>query len=143
LNQDKITEIIINDRKEWQLLTSSLDAHPGKTLHATPADPWNNRDVYAHLARWMEYSTREIKAYLAGHNLSEPVSNPEEINAYWQTLDSQLSLAEARQKAHDAFEERIATIRSIPLERWDFKLEKMVEYDGSEHYKMHRNYIHV
>jgi hypothetical protein len=143
LNQNKITELIINDRKEWQLLDASLDAHQGRTLHAAPSDPWNSRDVYAHLARWMEYSTREIKAYLAGHDLSPPMSKPEEINSYWQSLDSQLSLSTARQKAHDAFKERIATIRSIPLERFDFKLEKMVENDGAEHFKMHRNYIQV
>lgn len=143
MNQTKISELIISDRKEWQLLVSALDAHPGKTLHAAPSAPWNSRDVYAHLARWIEYSNREIKAYLAGHNLSPPISNPEEINARWQMQDGQKSLFEARQKAFEAFEERMQTLRSIPLERWDFKLEKMVEYDGAEHYKMHRNYIQV
>lgn len=137
----KISQIILEDRRQWQLLVATLDAHPDKTLHGTPSNPWKSRDVYAHLARWLEHSNRDMMAYIHGHNLSPSISNPEELNSMWKMEDSNVSFDEARSKAHQAFEERIRILHSIPLEKWDFKLEKIAEYDGAEHYKAHRNYI--
>jgi hypothetical protein len=137
----KISEIILEDRRQWQLLVATLDAHFDKALHGTPANPWKSQDVYAHLARWLENSNRDMNAYLQGHNLSPPIGNTEELNALWQMEDCHLSLADARFKAHQAFDERLRILHSIPLEKWDFKLEKLAEYDGAEHYKAHLNYI--
>jgi hypothetical protein len=137
----KISHLILEDQRQWQLLVAVLDAHFDKALHGPPHKPWKSQDVYAHLARWLEHSNRDVTAYLHGHNLSPPISNPEELNSMWQIEDSKLSFAEARQKAHQAFEERIRILHSIPAEKWDFKLEKIAAYDGAEHYKAHRNYI--
>ena len=137
----KISQIILEDRRQWQLLIAVLDAHSDKPLHGTPANPWKSQDIYAHLARWLERSNGHMNAYIHGHNLSTTINNPEELNSLWQMEDSHMSLAEARTKANQAFEERIRILRSIPPEKWDFKLEKIAAYDGAEHYKAHRNYI--
>jgi len=137
----KIAQFILEDQRQWQLLVAVLDAHSERPLHGTPANPWKSQDVYAHLARWLEHSNRDMAAYLHGHNLSPPISNPEELNSMWQVEDSQLSLTEARQKAHAAFEERLRILHSIPPDKWDFKLQKIAAYDGAEHYKSHRQYI--
>jgi hypothetical protein len=137
----KISQIILEDRRQWQLLIAVLDAHSDKPLHGTPANPWKSQDVYAHLARWLERSNGHMTAYIHGHNLSTTINNPEELNSLWKMEDSHMSLAEARAKANQAFEERIRILRSIPPEKWDFKLEKIAAYDGAEHYKAHRNYI--
>ncbi len=141
MNQSKIDEIIMEDRRQWQLLVNLLESRAGLPLHAPPAKPWKSQDVYAHLARWLEHSNSDIEAYLQGHNLSPPISNPEELNALWQTEDSHMSLVQARAKAFKAFEDRMRILRSIPPERWDARLERIAAYDGAEHYKMHINYI--
>jgi hypothetical protein len=137
----KISEIILEDRRQWQLLVAVLDAHPDETLHGTSANPWRAQDVYAHLARWLERSNQNLTAYIHGHNLATDINNPDETNNMWKMEDWHMSLADARHKAHQAFEERIRILHSIPLGKWDFKLEKIAAYDGAEHYKAHRNYI--
>jgi hypothetical protein len=137
----KISQLILEDRRQWQLLVAVLDAHSDKPLHGTSANPWKSQDVYAHLARWLEHSNRDMTAYIHGHNLSPTISNPEELNSLWRMEDCHMSLIEARTKATQAFEERIRILHSIPPEKWDFKLEKIAAYDGAEHYKAHRNYI--
>jgi hypothetical protein len=142
MDASKISQIILEDHRQWQLLICILDAHSDKALHAPPSQPWISRDVYAHLSRWLEHSNRNMTAYIHGHNLSS-IADPEEMNSLWQIEDSQMSLAEARHKARQAFEERINILHSIPLEKWDYTLEKITEYDGAEHYKAHRNYIQL
>jgi hypothetical protein len=137
----KVSQLILEDRRQWQLLVAVLDAHSDKPLHGNPATPWKSQDVYAHLARWLERSNGHMIAYIHGHNLSTTNDNPEELNSLWQMEDSHMSLTEARTKANQAFEERIRILHSIPPEKWDFKLEKIAAYDGAEHYKAHRNYI--
>ena len=49
-------------RAEWETLISLLDAHPETSLHDPVSPPWTSRDVYAHLARWMELSTSQLEA---------------------------------------------------------------------------------
>lgn len=65
------------------------------------------------------------------------------MNDIWQQEDSGLTLAEARDRAMDAFARRLEIIEAIPLSRWDAELEKLVRYDGAAHYAMHINYIFV
>jgi hypothetical protein len=139
----KISEIILEDRRQWQILVSVLDAHHGQTLHGTADNPWKSQDVYAHLARWLERSNQHMQAYILGHNLSPNISNPEEMNELWKMEDCHMSLEEARAKGQRAFDERIRILHSIPQEKWDFKLEKIAAYDGAEHYKAHRQYINL
>jgi hypothetical protein len=137
----KVSQIILEDRRQWQLLVAVLDAHPDEALHGSPDNPWKSQDIYAHLARWLERSNQHMIAYIQGHNLPSEISNPLELNDIWKMEDYHLNLAEARQKAQKAFEERIKILHSIPLSKWDFQLEKISQYDGAEHYKAHRNYI--
>jgi hypothetical protein len=131
----------VEDQRQWQLLVAVLDAKQGRTLHGTPSSPWGSQDVYAHLARWLVHSNKDMQAYMHGHNLSPPISNGNELNEMWKMEDCHMTLAEARHKAHQAFEERMYILHSIPAEKWDYKLEKIAAYDGAEHYKYHRNYI--
>jgi hypothetical protein len=141
MESERISQLILEDQRQWQLLVGVLDAHCEKALHGPPDHPWKSQDVYAHLARWLEHSNRDMVAYIHGHNISPPISNPDELNTLWQIEDSPLSLTEARQKAQQAFDERIRILHSIPPQKWDFKMEKIAAYDGAEHYKAHRQYI--
>ena len=138
-----ITKMLQDDRREWELLTSLLDAHPDEVLHESGFPPWVSRDVYAHLARWINYSNREMVAYCAGNKPSPPANNVEEMNLRWQREDSWMSLGEARKCAQEAFSERIRLIRSIPLDRWDKELEKTSLFDGAKHFILHRKYIRL
>lgn len=131
------------DTAEWQALVAVLEAHPNESLHNPDSPSWNSRDVYAHLARWMEHSTTSLEARLAGRT-SRPIPGTDDaINARWQQEDSGLSLAEAREKAQKAFERRKHLIESVPDELWDKDLESMVRADGVEHLAAHRSYIIV
>jgi hypothetical protein len=141
MNKKEITDMINKDRKEWALLTAKLDAHPEGNLHGPLSIPWNARDVYAHLSRWLEFSNCSMKAYCAGQELPVLEGEPEAMNSRWQQEDSTLSLKQARIKAHKMFAQRLDLIQSIPMERWDEKLQKMAEYDGSTHLAAHRSYI--
>ena len=141
MNSENITEMLLKDLLEWEMLTSELDAHPQESLHNSQSPIWTSRDVYAHLARWIGHSNNNIKAYLAGRPLTSLEGSADEINTRWQKEDSTLSLEEARSKAFQAFEQRLHLIRSIPDKRWDDELEKIVRYDGFEHYTAHRSYI--
>jgi hypothetical protein len=141
LNSEQITEILLKDLLEWELLTSELDAHPLVSLHDSPSPVWTSRDVYAHLARWMTHSNNNIEAYQVGRSLTLLEGAGDEINARWQKEDSKMSLEEARSKAFKAFERRLHLVRSVPEKRWDEELEKIVCRDGYEHYIAHRSYI--
>ena len=141
MNSEQITEMLLKDLLEWELLTSELDAHPQESLHDRQSPIWTSRDVYAHLARWINHSNNNIKAYSAGRSLTSLEGTGDEINARWQKEDSTMSLEEARSKAFKAFEQRLHLIRSIPEKRWDEELEKIVRYDGFDHYAAHRSYI--
>jgi hypothetical protein len=141
MNKKMVTQMIAKDRVEWGLLTVILDAHSTEVLHAPPSPPWTSRDIYAHLARWLNNSNKDMEAYCSGGPLSPAVDNFEEVNSRWQKEDSSMSLAEARKKASEAFNKRLNILESIPLNKWDKKLERIANYDGSEHLAAHRGYI--
>jgi hypothetical protein len=138
-----ITEIILKDRLEWELLTAILDAHPEESLHSPNSPSWASRDIYAHLARWINYSNQEMEAYSVRESLSLPINNAEELNLQWQQEDSRMTFQEARKKAQEAFNQRLRILQSIPLNRWDRDLEKIAHYDGAEHFAAHRSYIYI
>ncbi|MBN1189252.1 MAG: maleylpyruvate isomerase N-terminal domain-containing protein [Dehalococcoidales bacterium] len=141
MNRLEVEEMLKKDRREWELLSGILDAHPGESLHDPATPEWDSRDVYAHLARWNEHSNSNIKSYCSGRSLTELEGTDEEINASWLEEDRDLSLEEARDKALKAFEKRIRIIRAVPQDRWDEKLEEIVFYDGWKHYSTHRGYL--
>jgi hypothetical protein len=141
MNADRVQTMLSMDRIGWDALVSLLDAHPGDSLHDPASPRWTSRDVYAHFARWLDRSNAHIKACCAGKKLPELPAAPEEMNDIWQQEDSGMSLNDAREKALEAFERRIAIIASIPPDKWDGELDKIVRYDGAAHYAQHLNYI--
>ena len=143
MDSEAVAAMLRDDRAEWQALVAVLEAHPEEALHDSGSPPWISRDVYAHLARWIERSTDELEARLAGRTLAPLPGSDDEINARWQQEDSALSLAEARRRAQQAFERRMLAIEHVPSERWDPVLEAIAHADGSEHYANHRRYIAV
>jgi len=131
------------DRAQWEALTAVLDAHPQTSLHDPGSPRWTSRDVYAHLARWIERSTSELEVRLEGGTLQPLEGTDDEINARWQRKDSGLSLDEARERAQRAFERRLRAIEGVPTDRWDEMLRAIARADGAEHYAGHRSYISV
>ncbi|OGO40405.1 MAG: hypothetical protein A2147_02475 [Chloroflexi bacterium RBG_16_57_8] len=143
MNEQQLEQMLFSDRAEWHRLVAILDAHPNEVLHSENSPRWTSRDVYAHLARWIAYSNREMIAYLSGDATSPSFddSDIDKINSAWQKEDSGMSLGQARRRAHEMFEERMNMLEAIPLNRWDETLQKMARYDGSEHLAAHRGYI--
>jgi hypothetical protein len=143
MNTEMIAEMLKKDQLEWGLLTSILDSHPLERLHDPNSPAWVSRDVYAHLARWISYSNRDMEAYCTGAGFSPPSINTEELNSRWQQEDSRMTLSESREKAHEAFNQRLRMIQSISLGLWDKELERIAQYDGAQHFALHRGYICV
>ena len=141
VDSEALAAMLREDRAQWEALVDVLEAQPQESLHDAGSPPWMSRDVYAHLARWMERSTDDLEARLAGRTLPPLLGTEDEINARWQQEDSGLSLGEARKRAQQAFERRIRAIEAVPAERWDQVLEAMARADGAEHYASHRRYI--
>ena len=143
MDRESVVDMLREDTAEWANLVAMLETHPDKSLHDPASPPWNSRDVYAHIARWMEHSNATLEARLASRTLPPIPGTDDEINARWQREDSRLSLAEAREKAQKAFERRKRLIESVPEERWDKELESIARADGVEHIAAHRSYIIV
>jgi hypothetical protein len=127
----------------WNELACLLEKHPAENLHGKSSPPWTSRDVYAHLARWLNHNNACIEAYCAGKEQPHLSAIPLEMNDIWQKEDSHLTLAQARTKAGVAFTSRLVAIESIPPEKWDAEMAKLVSVDGAVHYAMHMNYIVV
>ncbi len=141
VNQDAIDGMLALDDEAWADLTAVLDTHPDVNLHAPGAAPWNSRDTYAHLARWLEYSTAALRAVLAGQPAPALDGTPDEMNERWHAKDIALSLEEARLWATHAYEDRKRAVRNIPLAAWGGEVEKYARYDGAQHIGHHLGYI--
>ena len=141
MDDSELTEMFREDSAEWDALVAILDAQPNETLYGG-ASPWVSRDVYAHLARWMEHSTADLQARLDNLTLPPLSGSDDEINARWQQADTALTLADARERAHVMYARRLRAIEAVPSERWSDKiLEAMARADGAEHYRTHRRSI--
>ena len=138
-----VSTMLREDRAEWEALVALLEAHLKESLHGASAPSWTCRDVYAHLARWMDHSTNALEARLAGRTLPPLEGTDDEINARWQQEDSRLRLEGARERAQRAFERRLRAIEAVPADRWDQVLGAIARADGAEHYANHRTYIVV
>ena len=143
MDAEAVAAMLGRDRAQWEALVAALEAHPEDVLHDASAPPWTRRDVYAHLAHWIERSTAELRARLDGRTLPPLDGSDDEINARWQQEDSGLSLDEARERAEEAFESRLRAIEAVPAAHWDKVLEAIARADGAEHYANHRKYIVV
>ncbi len=143
MDAEAIAAMLREDRAQWEALTAVLDAHPEGSLHELNSPSWMSRDVYAHLARWIDHSTAALEARLAGRTLARLEGTDDEINARWQQEDSGLSLGVARERAQQAFERRLRAIEGVPADRWDEMLKAIARADGAEHYAGHRSYVSV
>ena len=144
MDAEGVRKMIEEDRQEWAKLTAMLDAHPEGALHDPESLEWTARDVYNHLARWIDHSADALQAWLAGRTIA-PLegADDDETNAHIQREYSHLSLDEAREWAQRAFERRIQAIEAVAADRWDAELEFYARDDGADHYRDHRSYITV
>ncbi len=139
---EDIDAMLQRDEAEWRALVSVLDAAGDTVVHEPGAPPWNARDVYAHLARWITHSTDAFEAYRDGRDPPpDPPGSDDEINARWQLEDASLSFAKARERAHAACKRRLSAIRSAAGTAWDNALRATAHADGYQHYESHRRYI--
>jgi hypothetical protein len=141
MNTEEVKAMLRIDHIVWNALVCLLEKHPDANLHDSASPPWTSRDVYAHFARWLNHNNDCIEAYCAGREPPGLEASPLEMNDRWQNEDSGMSLAEAREKAANAFKHRMEIIETLPPDKWDEELEKLVRYDGASHYAMHINYI--
>lgn len=141
MDTNTLADMLSRDHAEWQTLTAILDSRPEGSMHRAEDPDWNARDVYNHLARWINHSTDDLEATRAGHGIPRPQGTDDEINARWRTEDAGLSLDEARQFAQRAFDRRLAAIQAIPPDRWTEPLDLIAHADGWEHFAAHREYI--
>ncbi len=140
-----IAAMLAEDHREWAALCAALDARPEGPLHDPESPAWTARDVYAHLARWINNSTDSFDSWLASRTIPKTLEGDDDtINARWQAEDSGLTLDEARALAQQAFERRIRAIESAPADRWDDPvLDAIAHADDAHHYRNHRIYITV
>ena len=139
---EDVEAMLQRDQDQWRALVAILDAAGNAVVHEPPAPPWNARDVYAHLARWIAHSTDAFEAHRDGRD--PPPDQPgtdDEINARWRAEDASLSLAQARDRAHAAYERRLSAIRSAANVVWGNALRATAHADGYRHYEAHRRYI--
>lgn len=136
-----LTDMLDRDRAEWQALADILESRSADSMHGADDPDWNARDVYTHLARWINHSTDDLEATLAGKGVPRPAGTDDEINARWRAEDAALSLDQARDFAQRAFDRRLAAIQSIAPNRWNAMLDAIAHADGWEHIAAHRNYI--
>jgi len=139
---DALADMLRRDREEWEALTALLDGHPGGPVHGPESPDWEARHVYSHFGRWITHSTDHLEATLAGRDRPEtPEGDDDAINAAWRAEDDAISFDEARRRACEAFERRVAAIQSVPPERWDNPLIAIAHADGYTHIGGHRRYI--
>lgn len=142
MKENDIIAILQEDQKEWDTLTAILDARPEGVIQGAGATAWNSRDVYAHLARWLNHSSSHIENVLNSKpQLDINDSQIDEINLRWQREDSALTLIDARHRAYEEFQRRAELIQSIAPEQWTEEMLRIVSLDGASHYRDHRRYI--
>ena len=141
MTREIIATMLKEDADTWAELVAILDAHPEVNLHAPGSKPWNSRDAYAHLARWMEYSAAKLKSLVTGEQPPKLEDNAEELNVRWEAEDTALSLDEARQWAMISCETRKRAIEAIPTVIWGGEIEQYARIDGAQHFRDHLSYI--
>ncbi len=91
MDQDAIQLMLSHDKSEWSNLTAFLDQHQNEPLHKNgPA--WNSRDIYSHLARWLDHSNSDMERYPSSVIASFAPEEIEAMNAKWQQEYSSLGI---------------------------------------------------
>ena len=143
MDAEAIAEMLRRDRAEWSALVGELEAVAGEALYQDPGSPpWTSRDVYAHLARWIDRSSMQFERALAGREqLSAIPGGDDEINARWQAEDQAITHEEARRRAFAAYDRRLGLIESVCSDAWTPQLDALAMADGWEHFEHHRRGI--
>ncbi len=141
MTREAIERQLADDAATWNELTALLDVHPDVNLHAPGSKPWNSRDAYAHLARWLDYSAARLDALVAGKPVPEAGNSVAEINARWEAEDASLSLAEARDRAFRAFATMERAVAAVPPAKWAGELVETGRIEGANHFREHLSYI--
>ena len=137
-----IAEMLRRDCDEWEKLVILLDSHPGGPVHDPESPHWEARHVYAHLARWINNSMDDFEALIEGRpRPSPPEGNDDAINARWRRHDATIHFADARDRAHGAYERRLHVIQSVPEGNWTNPLIAVAQADGYQHFANHRRYV--
>ena len=138
---EAVETILREDEEAWRELCVVLDAHPEVNLHDASSKPWNSRDAYAHLARWLEYNATKISAMTKGNPIPVTGESVEAVNKIWEAEDASLSLKEARRRAVNAYELRKRILKSVPLSGWNSEIEKFARLEGASHFREHLSYM--
>ena len=142
MTPNDVAEMLRRDREEWEKLVTVLDSHPGGPVHAPESPDWKARHVYAHLARWINNSMDEFEALIEGRSRPAPPEGDDDgINARWRRDDANIDFADARNRAHRAYERRLRLIESVSDGRWTNPLIAVAQADGHEHFANHRRYV--
>ena len=137
-----VAEMLRRDREEWEKLVTVLDSHPGGPVHDPESPEWEACHVYAHLARWINKSMDDFEALIAGRpRPAPPEGDDDAINARWRRDDATIDFADARNRAHGAYERRLHLIESVPDGHWTNPLIAVAHADGYQHFAGHRRYV--
>jgi len=137
-----VAEMLWRDREEWEKLVTVLDSHPGGPVHDPESPEWDARHVYSHLARWISNSMDDFEAMIEGRpRPAPPEGDDDAINARWRRDDAAIDFADARYRAHSAYERRLHLIESVPDGQWTNPLIAVAHADGYQHFASHRRYV--
>ena len=127
--------MMADEDRWWNAIEAALDAHPGSRFHLE-GDPWDARDVWAHLARWLDRAVDVCEARLEGR-IPERIDDFDVQNAAWQREDSVLSLDEAKSRAMEARRRLLEFVDATPTERWDAPMSGSIASNSAYHYLEH------
>ncbi len=127
--------MMADEERWWTAIEAALDAHPGGRFHLE-GDPWDARDVWAHLARWLHRAVDVCEARLRGET-PERIADFDAQNAAWQREDSALSLADAKERAMEARRRLLEFVDATPTERWDAPMSGSIASNSAYHYLEH------
>ena len=137
-----VAEMLRRDREQWEKLVTVLDSHPGGPVHDRESPAWEARHVYAHLARWISNSMDDFEAMIEGRPLPAPPDGDDDaINARWRLDDETIDFADARERAHGAYQRRLRLIECVPEGGWTNPLIAVADADGYRHFANHRRYV--
>ena len=142
MTPNDVAEMLRRDREEWEKLVTVLDSHPGGPVHDPESPEWEPRHVYAHLARWISNSMDDFEALVEGRpRPAPPEGDDDAINARWRRDDATIDFADARDRAHGAYERRLRLIERVPEGGWTNPLMAVAHADGYQHFANHGRYV--
>jgi len=129
--------ILRESRRAWEALDSNLQAKGAGPVQGE----WTASAVYAHLGRWLERATADVRQHLDGGEAPPPVENEDAANDRWAKEDATLPVAEARERCARAFEAMHGMLAELDPEHWDETVLQVAEDDAWNHLRVHLHAI--